>query len=257
MRVFLYSDEQAASVEAARQVAALVRRKPAAVLGLATGGTPLALYKELIRQHGQEGLDFSGCTTFNLDEYAGLAPSHPMSYHHYMRENFFEGVNLPAERTNIPDGLAEDIPAHCADYEAKIHSAGGVDLQILGLGSDGHIGFNEPTSSLGSRTRFQTLTENTRTDNARYFASLEEVPRHAITMGIATILEAREIILLAFGAAKAAAVASMIEGPLAAMVPASALQLHPAVRVFLDEGAASLLTKKDYYRYLQQQCAGQ
>lgn len=248
MELIILPTPEAASRSAADYLTALVRRNPAAVLGLATGSTPLLLYRELIRRHAEEGLDFSDCTTFNLDEYIGLGSDHPASYRRFMQENLFHALNIPPERIHIPDGLAADIPAHCAEYEAAIRSSGGIDLQILGIGSDGHIGFNEPSSSLASRTRIKTLTENTRTDNARFFDSPEEVPFHVMTMGIGTILEARAVALLAFGESKATAVAAMTEGPITANVPASALQLHPTAKIFLDEAAASGLSRRDYYR---------
>lgn len=248
MELIILPDAAAASRSAADHLAAILVKKPTAVLGLATGSTPVALYRELIAKHRTEGLDFGGCTSFNLDEYVGLGPDHPASYRRFMQENLFSEINLPSSRVHIPDGLAQDLPAHCEAYEQSIKEAGGIDLQILGIGSDGHIGFNEPTSSLGSRTRLKTLTERTRSDNARYFDKPEDVPHHVITMGIGTILEARSISLLAFGASKAAAIAAMVEGPITAMVPASILQTHPVVKVFLDEAAASGLSKIDYYR---------
>ncbi|MEI6561750.1 MAG: glucosamine-6-phosphate deaminase [Verrucomicrobiota bacterium] len=248
MEIIITPDPASASKEAARFLAALLRKKPHAVLGLATGGTPLPLYRELIRMHRQEGLDFSRCTTFNLDEYVGLGAEHPASYRRFMQEHLFASLNIPPDHIRIPDGLAADIPAHCAAYEQAIVEAGGIDAQILGIGGDGHIGFNEPTSSLGSRTRLKTLTVRTREDNARFFASPGEVPHHVITMGIGTILDARSLVLLAFGAAKAEAVAAMVEGPITAMVPASALQMHPVVKVLLDEPAASKLKRRGYYR---------
>ena len=244
MEIIITPDPASASMEAARFLAALLRKKPSAVLGLATGGTPLPLYRELIRMHREEGLDFSHCTMFNLDEYVGLGAVHPASYRHFMQEHLFAALNIPPEHIRIPDGLAADIPA----YEQAIVEAGGIDAQILGIGGDGHIGFNEPTSSLGSRTRLKTLTARTREDNARFFASPGEVPHHVITMGIGTILDARSIVLLAFGEAKAEAVAAMVEGPVTAMVPASALQMHPVVKVLLDEPAASKLKRRAYYR---------
>lgn len=243
-------DPAAASRQAAAWLAALVRRKPDAALGLATGSTPVALYRELIRLHREEQLSFSRCTTFNLDEYAGLGPDHPGSYRRFMDEHLFAHIDVPADRIHIPDGLAADVPAHCAAYEQAIADAGGIDAQILGLGSDGHIGFNEPTSSLASRTRIKTLTERTRADNARNFSSADAVPRHVITMGIGTIMEARAIVLLAFGEKKAAAVAAMVEGPVTALVPASVLQMHPVVKVMLDEPAASQLRRREYYRHV-------
>ena len=248
MEIIVSADLLTASKQAAAYMAARVAAKADTVLGLATGSTPIELYGQLIRMHREEGLDFSKCVTFNLDEYVGLSPEHPASYAHYMRVNFFDAMNIPRSQTHIPNGLAADIPAYCASYEAAIRDAGGIDLQILGIGTDGHIGFNEPSSSLASRTRLKTLTEITRRDNAKYFESDADIPHHVITMGIGTIMEAREILLLAFGAAKAAAVAAMVEGPLSAMVPASILQMHPVVKVFVDEAAAGKLKRTSYYK---------
>jgi glucosamine-6-phosphate deaminase len=252
MEVIIQPDASTASVLAARRVAALVRRKPDAVLGLATGSSPLALYAELIRLHRLEGLDFSQVTTFNLDEYVGLRPSHPSSYNHFMAENLFRHINVNPERIFIPSGQVEgpDIEEYCARYEAEIRRAGGIDLQILGIGGDGHIGFNEPGSSLASRTRIKTLTERTRADNAAFFSPPDEVPFHVITMGVGTIMEAREICLLGFGAGKAGALAGAVEGPVTASLPASILQMHPVVKVFTDEAAASRLARMEYYRWV-------
>lgn len=235
---------------AAGIVAGLVRRKPDAVLGLATGSTPLGLYGELIRMHRAEALDFSRVTTFNLDEYAGLDAHHPASYRRFMQEHFFGRVNVRPESIHIPDGRTSDIPAHCRDYEDAIRKSGGIDLQVLGIGHDGHIGFNEPSSSLASRTRIKTLTEKTIAANLRYFSDGEEVPRHVITMGVGTIMESRTCLLLACGDGKAKALAAMVEGPVTAMCPASALQLHPRTVVVADEAAARHLARADYYRYV-------
>ena len=250
MEVIITPSPAEASAEAARIVAALIRTKPRAVLGLATGSTPLVFYRELVTMHSRGEVDFAEVTTFNLDEYAGLSPDHPQSYAYFMRGQFFSRVNVAPSRIHIPDGLARDIPAHCEAYEAAIRNAGGIDLQLLGLGSDGHIGFNEPTSSLGSRTRLKTLTERTLRDNARFFASPSEVPRHVITMGVGTILDARRCVVLAFGAQKAAAVAAMVEGPITADVPASALQFHARCALLIDEAAAAQLKRADYYRWV-------
>jgi len=239
-----------ASLIAARHVARVVREKPKAVLGLATGSTPLPMYRELVRLHREEGLDFSGVTTFNLDEYVGLAPEHPASYHAFMWEHFFSHVNVRADRVHIPDGLAPNIPAFCDRYEEAIRAAGGIDLQVLGIGSDGHIGFNEPSSSLASRTRIKTLTPETRRDNAAAFGSQDEVPIHVITMGVGTIMDARQVFILAFGAKKADAVAAAVEGPISAMNPASILQMHPVAKCIIDEAAAAKLTRTDYYRWV-------
>jgi glucosamine-6-phosphate deaminase len=214
-------------------------------LGFATGSTPLGLYKELIRMHKEEGLDFSKVTTFNLDEYVGLPPSHNQSYHYFMYENFFNHVNINPRYIHIPHGMAKDIDAFCEWYENRIKEYGGIDLQILGIGANGHIAFNEPGSSLGSRVRIKTLTEKTRKDNTRFFKSLNEVPKYAITMGVGTVMDSKEILLVANGDGKAGAIKSAVEGPITAMCPASIVQLHRSVYVVLDKKAASKL-KGDY-----------
>jgi len=246
MEIVIQPNAAAANAVAARLFAKVIRQKTGAVLGLATGSTPLALYRELIALQ----LDWRKITTFNLDEYVGLAPEHPQSYHSFMWENLFRHVNIARKNTRIPDGLAKNIPDFCAKYEKQIRSAGGIDVQLLGIGTDGHIGFNEPTSSLASRTRIKTLTPQTRRDNARFFGSEAAVPHHCITMGIGTILDARHCVLLAFGKNKARAIAAAVEGPITSMNPASALQLHPKVTVFLDEAAASALKLHKYYRWV-------
>jgi glucosamine-6-phosphate deaminase len=233
-------------LRAAGMVARILRANPAAVLGLPTGNTPRALYAELARSHAAGELSFSRASGFALDEYVGIAPDHPGAFRRYLDETFYGAVDLPSERAHFPDGRAKDLPAACARYEAEIAAAGGLDLVVLGLGADGHIAFNEPTSSFGSRTRLETLTDETRAANQAGFGA-EPVPRHAITIGIATILEARRCLLLAFGAAKASAVAQMIEGPLTARVPASALQLHPHATILVDEAAATALSLRAYY----------
>ena len=250
MEVIILQTAAESSKVAARLVARQVSEKPDSVLGLATGSTPCNLYQELARMHSAAGLDFSGVTTFNLDEYVGLDPGHPASYHRFMEENFFSRVNVPRERIHIPNGLAPDVPAYCDAYENAIRDAGGIDVQILGLGSDGHLGFNEPGSSLASRTRIKTLTERTRSDNARFFTGGREVPHHVITMGLGTIMESRMCLLMAFGKGKAQAVAASIEGPVTASVPGSLLQFHPRAKVLLDAEAASLLTRADYYQWV-------
>ena len=246
MEIIIQPNPAAASCIAARIVARLLREKPDAVLGLATGSTPLLLYRELIRLN----LDWRRVTTFNLDEYVGLAPDHEASYHHFMWENLFRHVNIARKNVHIPDGTARDIPAFCARYEKQIRAAGGIDLQVLGVGTDGHIGFNEPTSSLASHTRIKTLTPGTRRDNARFFGSESAVPHHVITMGIGTIMDARQCLMLAFGANKAKAVAEAVEGPITSMNPASILQMHPVAKVCLDERAAAKLRKSAYCRWV-------
>ena len=252
MRVIIVPDAAAASQRAARFVADVVRRKPHFVLGLATGSTPLGTYQELIRLHREEGLSFAQVTTFNLDEYVGLSPAHPQSYRTFMQQNLFDHLDLESGRTNVPDGRALDFDSHCRQYEQKLKDAGGIDLQLLGLGSDGHIAFNEPGSSLGSRTRLKSLTSETIRDNARFFGGEDQVPRLAVTMGVGTILESRRCVLLAFGRHKADAVRATVEGPITAQITASALQLHREVIGIFDEAAASLLMRREYYAEVEQ-----
>lgn len=251
MKVLILNDPAAATQRAAGIVAHAVRANPDLVLGLATGGTMEPLYEILCQQAAS--LSFARVTSFNLDEYVGLSPAHPQSYHSYMQRHLFSRLDIDPARTFLPKGDAPDPRAEAARYDAAIAAAGGIGLQVLGLGANGHIGFNEPTSSLGSRTRIKTLTAKTRSDNARFFDTADEVPRYAITMGIATILDAREIVLLATGSAKAQAARDMIEGPLAAFCPASALQLHPKTTVILDEAAASALRLRAYYEQVHPQ----
>lgn len=246
MEIIIQDTPEAATDIAARMIARLLSEKPDAVLGLATGSTPLDLYQVLI---GMD-LDWSRVRTFNLDEYVGLPREHPQSYHSFMWENLFRHVNIKPENIRIPDGNTQDIPGFCASYEAEICEVGGIDLQVLGIGKDGHIGFNEPTSSLASRTRIKTLAPQTRKDNARFFGSEEGVPHHVITMGIGTIMEARQNVLLAFGLGKARAIAEAVEGPVTSLNPASILQMHPVVKVCLDGEAAGELTQADYYRWV-------
>lgn len=251
MEVIILPSATEATLAGARIVARVVRESPHAVLGLATGETPERLYAELVRAHRQEGLDLSRVTTFNLDEHVGIDDAHPASYRRYMQEHLFRHVNLRPDRTHMPDGRAADLDAACAAYEDAIRAAGGIDLQLLGIGADGHIGFNEPTSSLASRTRVKTLTAATLEAIRARLPSGTEPPRHVITMGIGTILEAKRCVLLAFGERKAAAVAKMVEGPVTALVPASALQLHARTTVLVDEEAAGRLALADYYRDVQ------
>ncbi|MGQ9644122.1 MAG: glucosamine-6-phosphate deaminase [Ignavibacterium sp.] len=244
MLVIIKETYQELSNEAAKQVASLIRKKPDCVIGFATGSTPLGLYKELIRMHKAEGLDFSKVVSFNLDEYVGLPPTHPESYHYFMWENLFKHININPSNVYIPMGMAEDIDAFCEWYEKKIIEHGGIDLQILGIGSNGHIAFNEPGSSLGSRTRIKTLKENTRLDNSRFFNSIDEVPKYAITMGVGTIMEAKRLLLLANGINKAEAIKQTVEGPIMAKYPATIVQLHRYATVIVDKEAASKLEGK-------------
>ncbi|WP_309082451.1 glucosamine-6-phosphate deaminase [Zhihengliuella sp.] len=234
---------------AAAKVASVVERRPDAVLGLATGSSPLAIYEDLAARARSGRLRVGAVRAFALDEYVGLPPEHPESYHSVIRRVATEPIGLDPALVHVPDGSAPDLDAAAADYERRIRAAGGIDLQILGIGANGHIGFNEPTSSFASRTRIKTLAPRTRRDNARFFDSAEDVPTHCLTQGLGTILEARELVLVATGEAKAEAVAGMVEGPLSSFCPASALQLHPAATVIVDEAAASRLQLADYYRY--------
>jgi glucosamine-6-phosphate deaminase len=252
MEVFIAPGYEQISRIAATMVADVLNAKPNAVLGLATGSTPLGLYQELIRMHREEGLDFAQVTAFNLDEYVGLPPTNTQSYHYFMQENFFKHINIATDNIYIPSGTTSNYHAFCPWYEQRIEECGGIDIQILGIGSDGHIAFNEPGSSLRSRTRLKTLAKQTIDDNSRFFERPEDVPVYAITMGVGTILESRSILLLANGDNKASAVAQMVEGPVTSMVPASALQLHPAADVILDDAAASQLKMRDYYEWVQQ-----
>jgi glucosamine-6-phosphate deaminase len=241
MEVIVKDNYEQISRLAAEMIADLIRRKPRCVLGLATGSTPVGTYKELIKMNKSEGLDFSQVVTFNLDEYVGLVPTHDQSYRYFMNDNLFNHINIRKENTNVPDGMADDIVAACAAYERKICANGGIDIQVLGIGGNGHIAFNEPGSSLASRTRVKTLTDKTRQDNARFFASMNDVPKYAVTMGIGTIMEARQIILLANKDNKADALSAAVEGCITAMCPASVLQMHPATTIIADKPAAAKL----------------
>ncbi|VXB51429.1 Glucosamine-6-phosphate deaminase [Arthrobacter sp. 9AX] len=249
MEVVILSGSKQIGKLAADAIEELVRRKPDAVLGLATGSSPLPTYDELAARHERDGLDFSRTQGFALDEYVGLPAGHPESYREVIRREFTNRVNIAPENVHGPDGTATDIPAACRAYEESIAAAGGIDLQLLGVGTDGHIGFNEPGSSFASRTRIKSLIEQTRRDNARFFSSLAEVPHHVLTQGLGTIMEARHVILVATGAQKAQAVRDFVEGPVAAICPASVLQFHPHATVLLDEAAASALKLADFYRH--------
>jgi glucosamine-6-phosphate deaminase len=246
--VIILPDADAAGALVADEIVRLVRRRADAVLGLATGSTPLPVYRALRTR--LEGVDVSSVRGFALDEYVGLDPAHPESYRSVITREVVEPLGLDPHRIRTPDGRSEGIERAGEDYEAAITAAGGVDLQILGIGTDGHIGFNEPGSSFASRTRVKTLTRQTREDNARFFDSVDDVPMHCITQGLGTILRARHLVLLAFGAEKAAAVAGAVEGPVTASLPGSAIQLHEHVTVVVDEAAAAALRDADYYRYV-------
>jgi glucosamine-6-phosphate deaminase len=242
----LGSVEEVAAL-AADTIEALVRSRPDCVLGLATGSSPVPTYAALVARHrAGTGPSYDAVRAFTLDEYVGLPPGHPQTYRATIARELTDDLGLPPERVHGPDPT--DVPTAGAAYEAQLAAAGGVDLQVLGIGSDGHLAFNEPGSSLASATRLKTLTEQTRRDNARFFGSLDEVPRHVLTQGLGTILRARHLLLVATGSAKAAAVAAAVEGPLGASCPASVLQLHPHVSVLLDPEAAALLERADHYR---------
>lgn len=257
MQVKIELDYEAMSERSARIVAEVVRRKPNAVLGLATGSTPEGMYRSLIRIAREERLDFSQVTTFNLDEYDGLPAGHPQSYHTFMWTNLFEGLGLREEQTNILDGMASDLAAECLDYEERIFRAGGIDIQVLGIGGDGHIAFCEPGSSLGGRTSVVALYPQTIEDNKRFFDRIEDVPRRALSMGVGTILEARCCLILASGAKKAVPWAAMIEGPVSSQLTASALQFHPWTIAVSDLAAASKLKNRDYYLHVDRERADQ
>jgi len=254
MRVVVVKNTEEMGRRAAQLIVEDMKVHATYVMGLATGSTPLALYKELIALHKKQGVDFSTTITFNLDEYIGLPPEHDQSYHYFMKENLFKHININPKLTHVPTGNVayatdEDlkhIQTLCDQYEAMIDDIGGIDYQVLGIGSNGHIGFNEPGSSLGSLTRIKTLSDSTLKDNARFFKNIDEVPKYAITMGIGTILKARKVVLLANGENKADTVRDALEGPVTATCPASALQLHQFSTYVIDEAAASKLTLNTY-----------
>jgi glucosamine-6-phosphate deaminase len=245
--VILSGADEIASV-ACDVFVALVSRKPDAVVGLATGSSPLGVYASLIERHRAGDVSFLRVKAFLLDEYVGLPAEHPQRYRSVIGEVIEQHVDFAPGAVRGPDGNAADLPAACARYEAAIAAAGGVDVQLLGIGTDGHVGFNEPGSSLSSRTRVKTLTSQTRADNARFFSDAAEVPRHVLTQGLGTISDARHLLLVATGSGKAAAVRAMVEGPVSAFCPGSVLQLHQHVTVLLDDQAASSLVLGDYYR---------
>jgi glucosamine-6-phosphate deaminase len=247
MRIAICENESAANDMAAAEILEALREKPDLVLGLATGSTPVGVYERLLRAHREEGLDFSWVRTFNLDEYLDLGPDHPQSYRAFMRRHLFDGLNIPPRNVRFPPSEGDRLAARCEEYENEILRAGGIDIQLLGIGSNGHIGFNEPTTSLRYRTGIETLTPKTLRDNSRFYAEGEFQPQMAVTMGIGTILDARRILLQAFGAGKAEAIRAAIEGPISSFCPASALQLHPNTLYILDPAAASLLTMREYY----------
>ncbi len=246
MEIIILGNERDVYAEAASRIIEWIRKKPDAVIGLATGRTMLGIYENLIAEYEKGQVDFSSVKTVNLDEYLGLDPGDSLSFHSYMHRNFFKHVNMNPNNILIPDPLPDDVEKECEAYEEAIKERGGIDIQLLGIGRDGHIGFNEPSSSLRARTRVKTLTDETIKDN---FGD-REGPRFAITLGIGTIMDAKEIILVAISEEKARAVSQMVEGPVSASCPASALQLHPKVKVICDSDAAQLLERQDYYKWV-------
>jgi glucosamine-6-phosphate deaminase len=250
VEVIIQQTKDAAALLVARIIAHEIRANPHLVLGLATGKTMECVYRHLVRMHKQEKLDFSLCSTFNLDEYVGLFPSDPNSYRHYMEQHLFRHVNIDPRNTHLPNGLATDLDEECRRYEALIARFGGIDLQLLGIGKAGHIGFNEPLSALRSRTRVKALTPTTLKQNAASFGGEERMPRRAITMGVGTILECRRCILLATGDTKAEVIAKAVEGPITSMISATTLQLHPRCTVVVDNQAGGQLKEKEYYEWI-------
>lgn len=250
MEVIIRPDASSAAQLAAALVARQIETKPASVLGLATGGTMERVYDELVRRHAEAALDFSLVRTFNLDEYVGLPPEDPNSYRYYMNRWLFDRVNIDPRNTHLPNGVTKDLIAECRRYEALIAECGGIDLQLLGLGRSGHIGFNEPLSALQSRTREKALTPVTVAQNAPLFPRPEDMPRRGITMGVGTILESRTCVMLVTGEAKAPVLARAVEGPITSMISASALQLHPKCHVIVDQAAAAELTQTEYYHWI-------
>jgi len=243
-------DKESAALLVARIIARELRSNHSLVLGLATGRTMEAVYRILARLHREEGLDFSLARTFNLDEYVGLSPEDAQSYRYYMNQRLFSQVNLDPRNTHLPNGLAANLEDECHGYEQKIERCGGIDLQLLGIGQAGHIGFNEPLSALRSRTRVKALSPATIEQNAAFFGGAQNVPRRAITMGVGTILECNRCVLLATGASKAEVIAKAVEGPITSMISATALQWHARCTVVVDEAAASKLQAADYYRWI-------
>ncbi|MGD8328022.1 MAG: glucosamine-6-phosphate deaminase [Acidobacteriota bacterium] len=256
MLVHIESDPRRGSDLAAEIVAAQVRAEPATVLGLATGSTPLAMYRRLIEMHRLEQLDFSQVTTFNPDEFVGVPVDHPASWHAYMTKELFGSLNLTPSRCHLPDGNARDLDAMIDAYTRSIEMAGGIDLQIVGVGGDGHIAANDPGSSLASRMRRVVITLNKRGYLADAFGGADRIPRFAVTLGLADFLDSAHAVVLAFGAGKAEVVARMVEGPVTAALPASVLQMHPNVDVIIDEAAAAELQSADYWREARRRARG-
>lgn len=253
MKVVILKDAAAVAQYGAEIFTKLINKKSNAVLGLATGSTPVALYEELIAANKSGGVSFKNVSSFNLDEYMGIEGDHPQSYRHFMNENLFNHVDIDKSKTQVPPGNAANPIEACEKYEADIVKMGGIDIQLLGIGRNAHIGFNEPSSSLASRTRVKTLTKATIDDNARFFAEGEHQPHLSITMGIGTILDSKKVVLLATGEGKADAIQATVEGPVTAACPASALQLHRDAVLIIDDAAASKLADKDFYKHIEEE----
>lgn len=251
MEVIIQPDANAAALLAARLIAHEIRANPHIVLGLATGSTMESVYRLLVKMHREDKLDFSLCRSFNLDEYVGIPPEDSHSYRYYMHERLFKHVNIDERNTHLPNGMSQDLVGECARYENTIKRCGGIGLQLLGVGSDGHIGFNEPLSALRSQTRVKALAPATLEQNAPYFGGDKaNVPRRAITMGVGTILASHRCLALATGAHKAEIIAKTVEGPITSMITATALQLHPHCTFVVDEAAAAELKGTEYYRWI-------
>lgn len=250
MEIIIKKDYRGICEEAVKLIHQSWQKKKDLVLGLATGKTPLGVYEGLIRLYRERKIDFAEVSSFSLDEYLGLAEDHPQSFAFYMQHNFFQHINIKKKNIFRLNGLPKDIEAHCQAYEKKIRTMGGIDVQILGIGRNGHIGFNEPSSSLSSRTRIKTLTQETIAANAPLFRNKKEIPRYCLTMGIGTILDSRMILLLASGQHKSQAIRQSVEGPITATVPASVLQHHAQTKIIIDEDAAAQLQRKSYYKWV-------
>ena len=241
MKLIIAKNYEELSKVAANEMADVVKNNPSAILGLATGGSPIGMYKELIRMNKEGEIDFSKVTTVNLDEYVGLSGEHPQSYRYFMNDNLFNHINIDKKNTYVPNGLAENIEEECKNYDNKIAELGGTDVQLLGIGNNGHIAFNEPDENLVSGTHLTNLTQDTIEANARFFDSIDEVPKTALTMGLGGIMKSRKIIVIASGESKAEAVKEMVSGKISTKMPASMLQMHRDVTVIIDEDAAKLL----------------
>ena len=241
MRIIITKNYEELSKVAANEMAETIKNNPKAILGLATGGSPIGMYKELIRMNKEGEIDFSTITTVNLDEYVGLSGEHTQSYRYFMNDNLFNHINIDKKNTYVPNGLAENIEEECKNYDAKIADLGGTDVQLLGIGNNGHIAFNEPDQELVAGTHLTGLTEDTIKANARFFDSIDEVPKTALTMGLGGIMKSKKIIVIASGEGKAEAVKAMVNGKISTNMPASMLQMHRDLVVIIDEAAAKLL----------------